>query len=90
MKAIVQDTYGSPDVLRLADIDMPVVGDDDVLVRIHAAGVSAAVWHLSTGLPYLVRIMGYGFRGPKIRVPGTDVAGLVETVGKNVTRCQPG
>ena len=90
MKAIVQDTYGSPDVLELRDIDKPAVGDEDVLVRVHAAGVGAAVWHLMTGLPYLVRISGYGFRQPKIRVPGTDVAGIVEAVGKSVTRFQPG
>jgi len=90
MKAIVQDTYGSPDVLELRDIDKPAVGDEDVLVRVHAAGVGAAVWHLMTGLPYLVRISGYGFRKPRIRVPGTDVAGIVEAVGKSVTRFQPG
>ena len=90
MKAIVQDTYGSPDVLELRDIDKPAVGDEDVLVRVHAAGVGAAVWHLMTGLPYLVRISGYGFRKPRIRVPGTDVAGIVEAVGKQVTRFQAG
>jgi NADPH:quinone reductase-like Zn-dependent oxidoreductase len=90
MKAIVQDTYGSPDVLRLRDIDKPVVGDDDVLVRVHAAGVDPGVWHLMTGLPYLVRIMGYGLRNPKTRVRGMDVAGRVEAVGKGVAQFQPG
>ena len=90
MKAIVQDSYGSADVLELRDIDKPVVGDDDVLVRVHAAGVGAGVWHLMTGLPYLVRIAGYGLRKPKTRVPGTDVAGHVEAVGTDVTRFQPG
>ena len=90
MKAIVQDTYGSPDVLELRDIDKPTVGDEDVLVRVHATSVGAAVWHLMTGLPYLVRISGYGLRKPRIRVPGTDVAGRVEAVGKNVTRFQAG
>ncbi len=90
MKAIVQDTYGSPDVLELRDIDKPVVGDDDVRVRVHAAGVDPGVWHLMTGLPYLVRIVGYGLRKPKARVRGTDVAGRVEAVGKDVTRFQPG
>jgi NADPH:quinone reductase-like Zn-dependent oxidoreductase len=90
MKAIVQDIYGSPDVLELRDIDRPGIGDHDVLVRVHAAGVGAAVWHLMTGLPYLVRISGYGFRKPGIRVPGSDVAGFVERVGKNVTRFQTG
>ena len=90
MKAIVQDKYGSPDVLELQEIDKPVVGDHDVLVGVHAAGVGRGVWHLMTGLPYLVRIMGYGLRAPKARVPGTDVAGRVEAVGMNVTQFQPG
>ena len=90
MKAIVQDTYGPPDVLELRDIEKPVIGDEDVLVRVHSAGIGAAVWHLMTGLPYLVRISGYGLRRPKIRVPGTDVAGTVEAVGRAVTRLQGG
>ena len=70
MKAIVQDTYGSADVLELRDIDRPVVGDDDVLVRVHAAGVDHGVWHLMAGLPYLMRLMGFGLRAPKTRVRG--------------------
>ncbi len=90
MKAIVQDTYGSPDVLELRDIDKPVVGDDDVLVRVHAAGVDPGVWHLMTGLPYLVRIMGYGLRKPRTPVRGMAVAGRVEAVGRNVTQFRPG
>jgi NADPH:quinone reductase-like Zn-dependent oxidoreductase len=90
MKAIVQDTYGSPDVLELRDIDKPVVGDDDVLVRVHAAGVDQGVWHLMAGLPYLIRIAGFGLRAPKNPVRGYDVAGRVEAVGQNVTRFQPG
>ncbi|MGH2766314.1 MAG: NAD(P)-dependent alcohol dehydrogenase, partial [Actinomycetota bacterium] len=90
MKAIVQDTYGSSDVLQLRDIDKPVVEDADLLVRVHAAGVDPGVWHLMTGLPYLVRIMGYGLRTPKTRVRGRDVAGSVEEVGRNVTQFQPG
>ncbi len=90
MKAIVQDTYGPADVLELKDVDEPVVGDGDVLVRVHAAGVDPGVWHLMTGLPYLVRIMGYGLRTPKTRVRGRDVAGRVEAVGQDVTRFQPG
>ncbi len=89
MKAIVQDTYGSPDVLELSDIDKPVVEHDDVLVRVHAAGVDRGVWHLMTGLPYLVRL-GFGLRKPKSRVRGLDVAGRVEEVGKDVNRFQPG
>ncbi len=90
MKAIVQDTYGTPDVLELRDIDEPVVGDDDVLVRVRAAGVDPGVWHLIAGLPYLVRIMGFGLRKPKVGVRGRDVAGRVEAIGKNVTGFRPG
>jgi NADPH:quinone reductase-like Zn-dependent oxidoreductase len=90
MKAIVQDTYGSPDVLKLRDIDKPMVKDDEVLVRVHAASVHPDVWHLVRGLPYVLRIMGAGLLKPKNSVPGTDVAGHVESVGKNVTRFQPG
>jgi NADPH:quinone reductase-like Zn-dependent oxidoreductase len=90
MKAIVQDRYGTADVLELRDITKPVVGDDDVLVEIEAAGVDPGVWHLMTGLPYLVRVMGYGLRQPKNGVRGRDVSGRVEAVGKNVTGFQPG
>jgi NADPH:quinone reductase-like Zn-dependent oxidoreductase len=91
MRAIVQDRYGSPDdVLELREIDRPAVGDHDVFVRVHAAGVDPGVWHLVTGLPYLVRLMGYGLRKPKARVRGIDVAGSVEAVGKDATRFQPG
>jgi NADPH:quinone reductase-like Zn-dependent oxidoreductase len=90
VKAIVQDTYGSTDVLQLRDIDAPAVGDDDVLVRVHAAGVDPGVWHLMTGLPYLVRFMGYGLRAPRARVRGMDVAGRVEAVGRNVRRLHVG
>lgn len=90
MKAIVQDTYGSTDVLELRDIDMPETADDEVLVRVQAAGVDRGVWHIMTGLPYPVRLAGYGLRAPKNPVPGMDVAGVVEAVGKAVTRFQPG
>ena len=90
MKAIVQDTYGSADVLELRDIDKPAVGHDDVLLRVHAAGVNPGVWHAMTGRPYLMRIMGFGLRRPKARIRGTDVAGHVEAVGKGVAGLQPG
>jgi len=90
MKAVVQYTYGSPDVLELREIDKPVVGDDEVLVQVHAAGVDPGVWHLMTGLPYLVRVMGYGLRTPKVGIRGRDVAGRVEAAGTNVTQVQPG
>ena len=90
MKAIVQDMYGSADVLELRDIDPPVIGPDEVLLEVHAAGVEPGVWHIMTGLPYLVRVMGYGLTKPKYPVRGRDVAGRVEAVGANVTRFQPG
>ncbi len=90
MKAIVQDKYGSLDVLELREIDKPVVKDDEVLVRVHAASVHPDVWHVVRGLPYVLRIMGAGLLKPKNSVPGTDVAGHVESVGKNVTQFQPG
>ena len=89
MKAIVQDRYGSADVLRLRDIDRPELGNDDVLVRVLAAGVDPGVWHLMTGLPYLVRL-GFGLRAPKTPVRGMDVAGRVEEVGENVTQFEVG
>ena len=90
MKAIVQDRYGSADVLKMAEIDRPAIGAEEVLVRVLAAGVGPDVWHLMTGLPHLVRIAGLGFRKPKNRVRGLDVAGRVEAVGANVTQFQPG
>ncbi len=90
MKAIVQDRYGSPDVLELQDIDKPVVQDGEVLVRVHAASVHPDVWHVLRGLPYVLRIMGAGLLKPKNSVPGTDVAGLVESVGKDAARFRPG
>ncbi len=90
MKAIVQDAYGSADVLRVENIEKPEIGDGDVLVRVHAAGLDPGVWHLMTGLPYLVRLMGYGLRAPKTRIPGFDVAGRIEAVGKSVTRFHVG
>ena len=90
MKAIVQDRYGSADVLELTDVDKPVVGDGEVLLRVHAASAHIGDWHVMTGLPYLLRILGFGFRRPKARVRGIDAAGRVEEIGKDVTRFQPG
>jgi len=90
MKAIVQDGYGPADVLRLDEIDVPAVGEKDVLVRVHAAGLDPGVWHLMTGSPYLVRAMGFGLRRPKLRVRGSDLAGRVEAVGAAVTGVAPG
>jgi NADPH:quinone reductase-like Zn-dependent oxidoreductase len=92
MRAIVQDEYGSPDVLELRDIDKPEIEDNEVLVRVHAAGVDRGVWHLMTGLPYFLRLIipDLGRRGPKNPVRGSDVAGVVEAVGEDVTKFQPG
>ncbi len=91
MKAIVQDEYGeADDVLRLEQIDKPEIGADEVLVRVHAAGVDRGVWHLMTGLPYPIRIAGYGLRAPKTGVRGREVAGNVEAVGGDVTTVGPG
>jgi NADPH:quinone reductase-like Zn-dependent oxidoreductase len=86
MQAIVQDHYGeAEDVLRLEEIARPAIGDGEVLLRVHAAGVDRGVWHLMTGLPYPVRLAGYGLRVPKTRVRGREVAGRVEAVGQAVT-----
>lgn len=90
MKAIVQHTYGSADVLSLADIDRPEVAGHEVLVQVHAAGVARGVWHLMRGLPYAVRLAGGGLRAPKSAVLAGDLAGVVTAVGADVTRFQPG
>lgn len=90
MKAIVRDTYGSSDVLELRDIEKPGIADEEVLVRVHAAGLDRGVWHVMTGLPYPIRLAGYGLRAPNNPVIGSDVAGVVEAVGEGVTRFQLG
>jgi NADPH:quinone reductase-like Zn-dependent oxidoreductase len=90
MKAVVQDRYGGPEVLELRDIPAPVLGEGDVLVRVLAAGVDPGVWHLMAGLPYMVRVMGFGLRAPKQRVRGMDVAGRVEALGANVIELHVG
>ena len=84
MKAIVQDKYGAADVLDFRDVPVPEIGDDEVLIRVVAAGVDRGAWHYMTGQPYLMRIIGFGFHGPKVPVAGTNVAGYVEAVGRNV------
>jgi NADPH:quinone reductase-like Zn-dependent oxidoreductase len=89
MKAIVHRRYGSPDVLRLEDIDRPIVDDDGVLVRVRAASVNAFDWHIMRGLPYLVRTSA-GVRKPSRVVAGVDLAGQVEAVGRNVTEFRVG
>ncbi len=90
MKAIIQDVYGSTEVLELRDVDKPVPGDDDVLIRVRAAGVDQGVWHLMTGLPYLTRAVGFGLRAPKTGIRGREVAGEVEAIGRNVVGFRPG
>jgi NADPH:quinone reductase-like Zn-dependent oxidoreductase len=89
MKAIVQDRYGSPDMLVFKEIDSPVAGDNEVLVRVHAAAVNALDWHFMRGDPKLARAQ-LGFGGPKIKIRGRDFAGRVTAVGRNVTRFRPG
>jgi len=89
MKAIVRDRYGSPDVIELADVPTPTAGDDDVLVRVRAASLNRADLDYLTGTPLLTR-MGTGLRRPRNQGLGLDAAGVVEAVGRNVTRFQPG
>jgi NADPH:quinone reductase-like Zn-dependent oxidoreductase len=90
MKAIIQEKYGSPDDLEFREVDKPVVGDDEVLVRVRAASIHPDVWHVVSGQPYVLRLLGAGFAKPKNPIPGTDVAGIVDAVGKNVTQFRPG
>jgi NADPH:quinone reductase-like Zn-dependent oxidoreductase len=89
MKAIIQDTYGSAAVLESRDIDTPAIGDNQVLIRVRAAGVNPADWAIMSGLPYVARPV-YGLRKPKAGIRGTDVSGVVEAVGIGVTRFKPG
>jgi NADPH:quinone reductase-like Zn-dependent oxidoreductase len=89
MKAIVQDHYGSEDSLEFGEVDRPRIGDDEVLLRVHAASVHVGDWMLMTGVPLFMRL-ATGLRRPKNPVPGTDVAGTVEAVGKDVTKLRPG
>ncbi len=90
MKAIVQGKYGSPDVLELREVEKPVPGDDEVLIRVQAASVNAYDWHILTADVFLVRVMGAGLLRPKNKIPGADVAGRVEAVGRNVKQMRPG
>jgi len=90
MRAIVQDRYGLVDDLRLGEVPRPEPAEDEVLVRVRAASVHPDVWHVVTGRPAVLRLMGSGVRHPKDRVPGTDVAGVVESVGRAVSRFRPG
>ena len=89
MKAAVYSQYGPPCVVQIKDVEKPVPGDDEVLIKVRAASINPLDWHFIRGMPYPVRIMS-GLRRPKITRPGVDVAGLVEAVGRNVTQFKPG
>jgi NADPH:quinone reductase-like Zn-dependent oxidoreductase len=88
MRAITQSRYGTvpENVMRLNQVARPAIGDDEVLIQVRAAAVDRGTWHLMAGQPYLMRLLGFGFRGPRNKVPGLDVAGTVVTVGQAVTR----
>ena len=90
MKAIVYHKYGSPNVLKLEEVEKPTPQDNEVLVKVHAASVNAADWHILRGKPFLVRLMGFGLLKPKHKILGSDIAGRVEAVGRNVKQFQPG
>lgn len=89
MRAIVQREYGTADVLRLAEIERPPIGADEVLVEVRAAGLDRGTWHLMAGLPYAARLV-VGLRAPRSAVPGLDVAGVVVSIGSEVRRFQSG
>ncbi|MCC7386578.1 MAG: NAD(P)-dependent alcohol dehydrogenase [Deltaproteobacteria bacterium] len=90
MKALVQQTYGPVENLRVAELEKPTPAAKAVLIRVRAAGLDPGVWHIMTGRPYMVRLMGLGFSRPKVPVAGWDAAGVVESVGEGVTRFKPG
>jgi NADPH:quinone reductase-like Zn-dependent oxidoreductase len=93
MKAIVQERYGAPEVLEFKEVEKPVAGPHDLLIRVHAAAVNARDWHIMRGDPYIVRVMSpalFGWSRPKMKVRGCDFAGRVEAVGSAVTRFRPG
>ena len=89
MKAMVYTTYGSPDVLQLTQVAKPMLKEDEVLIRIHAASINAAEWHLLRADPFVIRFMS-GLLKPNNTILGADIAGRVEAVGNNVTQFQPG
>jgi NADPH:quinone reductase-like Zn-dependent oxidoreductase len=90
MKAIAQYEYGSTNVLKMEEVDRPVVSDNTVLIKVHGAAVHAGDWHLMRGKPFFIRFIYGGLRKPQTKILGCDVAGEVEAVGKNVTQFQPG
>lgn len=90
MRAVTQTRYGSIDDLEVREVEVPEIADDGLLVRVHAASLHPDVWHVVVGRPWVLRLMGGGFRRPKNPIPGTDMAGIVESVGNDVTRFGPG
>jgi NADPH:quinone reductase-like Zn-dependent oxidoreductase len=90
MKALTQDRYGTADVVEVRDIEQPSPGEGQVLVRVVAAGMDRGAWHFMAGKPYLMRLLGFGFRAPKVAVPGTNFAGVVAAVGPGVSGYGPG
>src|SRR4051812_36488444 len=90
MRAVVQDRFGSADVLHVETVERPSFGGDEVLIRVRAAGMDRGTWHLMAGMPYIFRLLGGGLRKPKNRVAGLDVAGTVAAVGARVTRFKVG
>ncbi|MCP5099611.1 MAG: NAD(P)-dependent alcohol dehydrogenase [Chloroflexi bacterium] len=90
MKAIVQHKYGSPDVLNLEEVEKPTPGDNELLIKVHAASINALDWHLMRADPFFIRLAGTGFLKPKIKIRGADIAGRVEAIGKNVQQFQVG
>jgi NADPH:quinone reductase-like Zn-dependent oxidoreductase len=90
MRAIVHRSYGTSEVLERETIDLPTVGEKEVLIEVYCAALDRGTWHLMTGTPYLIRILGFGFLKPKQPIPGLDVAGRVVEVGSGVTRFAPG
>jgi NADPH:quinone reductase-like Zn-dependent oxidoreductase len=90
MKALTQDRYGTADVLEFRDVERPTPRADQVLVRVVAAGMDRGAWHFMAGEPYLMRLLGFGLRAPSVAVPGTNFAGVVETVGDGVSAFKPG
>jgi NADPH:quinone reductase-like Zn-dependent oxidoreductase len=91
MRAVVRDRYGAPaEVMKVGEVAVPGIAADEVLVRVRAAGVDRGVWHVVTGLPYPLRLAGFGLRAPKNPVVGSDLAGVVAAIGGSVTRFRVG
>jgi len=89
MQVVLRTCYGGPDVLQLAAVEKPVPADNEVLVKVHAASVNPLDWHYMRGSPYIMRL-GSGLGAPKSQRLGVDFAGTVESVGRNVSRFEPG